>query len=508
VTLRARLLLALLAMAIIPIVAFTLFTLDQLDRSAQRWVRPGVERSLGSALEVSRSSVAHLEGTVMACAEGWAPIAAEWPLTAAKRSELQEELGETRLDFVQIYRHDATGWKLAEQFSPVGVLAPSAPDLREALAAAIDSTHLIRSPRGALAGVARAGARAAIVAGLWVPPDFYDQVADIGAGVAHYRQLAVLVSLQRRYVWLVVSALVIGLALLALAFANALAREISRPLRELSEAIGRVAAGDLGTRVRPSGAAEMNMLAVSFNTMTARLEAARVSLQQAEREAAWREVARHLAHEIKNPLTAMRYALHRIQRRVDVIPEADRAAVATSVAAILREVQDLALMAEQFSQYARRPEPRLEDLDLAAIAGDAAALEEPETMRVSGTRQGLAVRGDRVLLSRAVQNLMVNAREAGGAGALVEMRLGAEADSAVLEVLDRGPGLPPGPIERLFEPYVSTKDRGSGLGLSLVRDVALQHGGGVSLQNREGGGVIARLWLPLATERSQEERGG
>src|SRR4029077_20560168 len=139
----------------------------------------------------------------------------------------------------------------------------------------------------------------------------------------------------------------------------------------------------------------------SFNAMTERLQAARASLQQAEREAAWRDVARHLAHEIKNPLTAMRYALHRIQRRVDVIPEADRAAVATSVAAILREVQDLALMAEQFSQYARRPEPRMEPLDLAAIAGDAAALEEPETLRVSGVRQGLGVRGDRVLLSRA-----------------------------------------------------------------------------------------------------------
>jgi nitrogen fixation/metabolism regulation signal transduction histidine kinase len=304
-----------------------------------------------------------------------------------------------------------------------------------------------------------------------------------------------------------VSVLVIGLALLALAFANALAREMSRPVRELSEAIGRVAAGDLGTRVRPSGAAEMSALAVSFNVMTARLEAARVSLQQAEREAAWREVARHLAHEIKNPLTAMRYALHRIQRRVEVIPEADRAAVATSVAAILREVQDLAMMAEQFSQYARRPEPLLEPLDLAVIAGDAAALEEPETMRVSGMSQGLAVRGDRVLLSRAVQNLMVNAREAGGPEALVEMMLAADDGNAVIEVLDRGPGLPPGPIERLFEPYVSTKNRGSGLGLSLVRDVALQHGGGVSLQNREGGGVVARLWMPLASDHSQEGAG-
>src|SRR4029077_9766067 len=208
-------------------------TLDQLDRSAQRWVRPGVERSLGSALEVSRSSVAHLEGTAMACAESWAPLVAGPVISAAARSELREELGETRLDFVQVYRRDGARWKLAEQISPPGVFAPSNPDLGAEVAAAIDSTHLIRSPHGALAGVARASDQVALVTGLWIPPDFYDQVADVGAGVAHYRQLGVLVSLQRRYVWLVVSALVISLALLALAFADAIARGMSRPLREL-----------------------------------------------------------------------------------------------------------------------------------------------------------------------------------------------------------------------------------------------------------------------------------
>jgi len=507
VTLRARLLFALLAMAIIPIVAFTLFTLDQLDRSAQRWVRPGVERSLGSALEVSRSSLAHLDGTVLACAATWAPFAADGELSGAERERLREALAGTRLDFVQLYTRDEGGWRLVQQIAPPGVLAATTLDLSTEVAAAIDSTALVHSKLGALAGVARAGDHLALVAGLWVPPDFFDRIEDVGEGVAHYRQLGVLVSLQRRYVWLVVSALTIGLVVLALMFANALAGGMSSPLRTLSVAIERVAAGELGTHVSPTGARELQTLATSFNAMTTRLEAARVSLQQAEREAAWRDVARHLAHEIKNPLTAMRYALHRIQRRVDLIPGADREAVAQSLEAILREVQDLAIMAEDFSLYARRPEPRLEPLDLAAITRDAAALEEPERVRVTGIERGLPVRGDRVLLSRAVQNLMVNAREAGGERGAVEMRLAREPDRAVLEVLDRGPGLPEGPSERLFEPYVSTKNRGSGLGLSLVRDVAQQHGGGVTLENREGGGAIARLWLPLAAPVMEEARG-
>jgi signal transduction histidine kinase len=112
--------------------------------------------------------------------------------------------------------------------------------------------------------------------------------------------------------------------------------------------------------------------------------------------------------------------------------------------------------------------------------------------------------GDRVLLSRAVQNLIVNAREASAPGAAIELRLSVEGERACVDVLDRGPGLPEGPVERLFDPYVSTKNRGSGLGLSLVRDVAQAHGGGITLENREGGGARARFWVPLASARARE----
>jgi two-component system nitrogen regulation sensor histidine kinase NtrY len=201
----------------------------------------------------------------------------------------------------------------------------------------------------------------------------------------------------------------------------------------------------------------------------------------------------------------MRYALHRIERRVDRVPEADREAVRQSVEAILREVQDLAFMTEQFSQYARAPEPMLERLELDEVVRSAAALQEPETLAVRA--EPVAVRGDRVLVSRAVQNLLVNAREASPAGAVVEVTLRPEGDRAVIEVLDRGAGLPAVPAERLFDPYVSTKNRGSGLGLALVRDVAERHGGGVALENREGGGARARLWLPRWTDPAEGHAG-
>ena len=112
------------------------------------------------------------------------------------------------------------------------------------------------------------------------------------------------------------------------------------------------------------------------------------------------------------------------------------------------------------------------------------------------------VLGDVVLLARAAHNLVLNACEASPAGATVEVAARRDGDRALLEVLDRGSGLPAEIADRVFEPYVSTKRRGSGLGLSLVRDVARQHGGSVSLENRPGGGACARLSLPLAGEEA------
>jgi signal transduction histidine kinase len=107
------------------------------------------------------------------------------------------------------------------------------------------------------------------------------------------------------------------------------------------------------------------------------------------------------------------------------------------------------------------------------------------------------VRGDRLLLSRAVHNLLLNACEASPAGGTVEVHVGHDAREGWIEVLDRGPGLEPGIAGTAFEPYVSTKNRGSGLGLSLVRDIAAQHGGRATIENRDGGGACARLTLPL-----------
>jgi nitrogen fixation/metabolism regulation signal transduction histidine kinase len=518
VTLRARLLLALLALALIPTAVFTAFTLDQLDQATRRWFRPGIEAALESSREVSKSALARLDAVALAGADAWATRWPQGPLTAARRAAMRTELSADALDLLQLYVRENGRWRLSDQVVAEKLIVPEGPDFADLVGGALDSSRVLHTPRGALAAVARiasapAGpasshADRAVLVGLLVSPDFFEQIERIGEGLSHYRRLGVLVDVQRRFVWLLVAALVLAVLGLAFLAATMIARGTARPLGDLAAALERVAQGDLETRVSPAGARELRSLGAAFNAMTQRLAGAREGLARAEREAAWRRAASQIAHEIKNSLTPMRLSLARVERRLETMPPGERGAIQHSLGVLLQEIEDLARMADHFSEYARLPEPRFEPLDLAEVAGAAVALHEDAAVHAeiaAGCR--LPVRGDRLLLSRALHNLILNAREAGPAAARVEVRAGAAGARAVVEVLDRGAGVPESVGERAFEPYVSSKARGSGLGLALVRDIVLQHGGTVTLEQRDGGGACARLSLPLRSPQQTPEDG-
>ncbi len=518
-TLRTRLFLTFVALAMVPLALLTAFTLDRLSRSLQFWNTPGVDQSLESALEVSRTALARMDATARAQALDWARALPPAPLSVARRTAVRVGLRAAGLDYVQLYRLEGGRWRLVDEVLPEGVLAPAPLNLASDLDAALDSARPIHSPLGALAAAERiepvepdapgtpgapgdSGAGAehwALTAGMRVPPDFFTRVDQVGRGVGFYHRFGVLRDVSRTYWLLLVAALVVALTGISLLVATTLARGMTRPLRRLEEALERVAAGDLETRVTPAGARELRTLGERFNAMTARLSAARTALAEAERAAAWREVARRLAHEFKNILTPMGLSLHRMRRRAEQVPDQHRTAVADSLEAMDQALADLTRLAEQFSQYARLPEPRFERIDMAQVVRDAARLHEPGNCTVSLAPAGepLPVTGDRLLLSRAVHNLLLNACEASPEGGTVDVRSEREGDDAVVEVLDRGAGLSPDVRARLFEPYVSTKARGSGLGLSLVRDIAVQHGGTITLDDREGGGARACLRLPV-----------
>jgi nitrogen fixation/metabolism regulation signal transduction histidine kinase len=257
----------------------------------------------------------------------------------------------------------------------------------------------------------------------------------------------------------------------------------------------QVAAGDLSVRVPDEGGRdELHVLIRQFNHMTADLESQRARLQLTEELAAWQAVARGLAHELKNPLTAMRMAVARVARL--------GSEPATESAQLLGEEIDVLLrMTESFSQFAKLPAPRKEPLDLAEILRETSTLYAGDApVPVECAADPLKLDGDPDQLRRAFGNLIKNALEASKPGdGPVEIEARRHAGKARVHVRDRGAG-----VERrldgaqLLRSLGTTKPQGSGLGLPIAQKIVHEHGGTLVLEPREGRGAQAVVELPLS----------
>lgn len=292
-------------------------------------------------------------------------------------------------------------------------------------------------------------------------------------------------------------------ALLALGVGLALSRGIVRPVEALAEAAGRMSAGDLATRVPPgsSRVREVEDLVGAFNAMGGELQTSQEQLVQAERVAAWREIARGLAHELKNPLTPIRGAMDVIRRARSLDREDFDEILHEQADAVLSEVARLKELSDSFARFARLPDPQPEDLDPGAVLEDAAALYA-HGLEVHRQLEPATVYADRNQLATVFTNLVKNASEAMEGAGILRLVVRAEGDEVEIRVEDDGPGIAPAVRERLFTPYVTTKgSRGTGLGLAMAHRIVLEHRGRIEVTDAEGGGAVFVIRLPAASPR-------
>ena len=225
-------------------------------------------------------------------------------------------------------------------------------------------------------------------------------------------------------------------------------------------------------------------------------------LIRAQKVAAWREVARRLAHEIKNPLTPIQLCAERMRRHFGGAPVATQALVDECTSTIVGEVDSLKALVDEFSQFARMPAPRAVATDLHALVNDALALYQGLLGDVRFERHFAAglpkVRVDVEQMRRVVINLVDNAIEAMNRSGIitVETQHDPAAAAVRLVVSDNGPGIPVAEREKLFMPYYSTKGRGSGLGLAIVRRIVAEHGGAIEVGANEPRGTRFTIELP------------
>ncbi len=247
---------------------------------------------------------------------------------------------------------------------------------------------------------------------------------------------------------------------------------------------------------------------VTFDDMT--------RLVAAQRHSAWREVARRIAHEIKNPLTPIQLSAERLSRKYGKVLTEDREVFDNCTQTIVRQVGSLERMVDAFSAFARMPQPEFENEDLTVVLADVlfeqgVAFPNVDFRRVGDWPGALPVRADERLLIQALTNIYKNAAEAVMRNAdeqpdswegRVETSLRRRMDRIEIVIRDNGPGFPDSDIDRLLEPYVTSRDGGTGLGLPIVKRIVEDHGGRLSLMTRDDGrpGAQVTVSLPLALQ--------
>jgi nitrogen fixation/metabolism regulation signal transduction histidine kinase len=232
-------------------------------------------------------------------------------------------------------------------------------------------------------------------------------------------------------------------------------------------------------------------------------------LLQAQRDAAWGEVARRLAHEIKNPLTPIQLSAERLQHKLaSRLSGADAEVLARATQTIVAQVAAMKTMVDAFSKYARLPEMQLAPLDINALVQEILALYEGGGARVvTDFAPGLpAVMADREQLGQVIHNLMRNAQDALAevSDPLITIATRARGAAVTVSICDNGPGFAPEVRARAFEPYVTSKPRGTGLGLAIVKKIVEEHGGAVSIEAAAPRGARVSVSLPAAGGQALE----
>jgi two-component system nitrogen regulation sensor histidine kinase NtrY len=293
--------------------------------------------------------------------------------------------------------------------------------------------------------------------------------------------------------------------LIAIALAWWATARVTRPVRRLAESARKVAAGNWGATVDERSADEIGMLARAFNRMTHELVEQRERLVQAERVAAWRELARRLAHELKNPLFPLQITVENMQRARERYPEQFDEVFREGTSTLLAELANLKQIIGRFSDFAKMPTPELQPLSLNDLASDNVRLFGPQ-LEKAGVRAALEldpqlrpVPADPEQMSRVLRNLILNAIDAMPGGGVLTVRTAATPTGARLEIADTGQGLTPEECERLFTPYYTTKTHGTGLGLAIVQSVVSDHKGRISVESAPGKGTTFRIELGWQT---------
>ncbi len=465
-----------------------------------------VRRTLGGAVEVYRSYFAEMKESFR---ERAGEIAASPVDSAAELSDVPDLLHARILAGARVvdeWHAPAAVIEHAHEAPPTLVALPPSPTA------------------GGKAGGGRTGKSADARPPAEAPPEGEPRLLELTFGIsreiyANFQSLREATEKEHdldRLLPLVLPRIIRGLAwalLAVLAFATVLgmfvARRATGRVATLRDAARRVGEGDLTVRVAPRGSDELDDLGRAFDRMVAELDDARTRLGYMQKLSAWQEVARRLAHEIKNPLTPIQLAVQELGFKYRGDDPDYQRLLATALDILNEEVGAIRRLVDDFSAFAKLPKVAPAPVDLGQVVEDfARAHPEWQGSLTVAPHAAVGALCDRMLIRRVLTNVVENAMQAAeGAGQQPAVRIeiapvdnGAGSGGARIIVDDNGPGVAADARERIFDPYMTTKEHGTGLGLAIVRKIIFDHGGDVRVADGTSplGGARFVISLPAA----------
>jgi nitrogen fixation/metabolism regulation signal transduction histidine kinase len=330
-------------------------------------------------------------------------------------------------------------------------------------------------------------------------PEFIAGAEQLLLGRRLFAQLRLSQSrLSRSFFYPFISIYVIILVL-SLLVAFFMSERLAAPIRQLVAATSAVAGGDWHIQLKQKTGGEIGNLVDSFNRMVKRLDTQRRRLIDLEKMASWREIGRHLAHEIKNPLLPIRLTVQEIKDQYTGEDEHYRELLSESVRVVEDELHHLQSLVKEFSAFAKMPglKPVLGSID--QLVRDVARLYPQAEVSISADSDLPQSVFDPDQMRRVLVNLFDNSLSVlpDLAQAEVEIQIRSDGDHLVLTFADNGPGISAGNMEKIFDPYFSTRKDGTGLGLAVVKNIILLHDGTIEAQSRKNEGATFTIRLPL-----------
>ncbi len=274
---------------------------------------------------------------------------------------------------------------------------------------------------------------------------------------------------------------------------------ITRPLRRLQAATQELMAGNIRIHVKENPFSPINDLIVSFNRMVLELDRQRKIAIEAEKQMVWREIARVMAHEIKNPLTPIKLSVEHLEMKCLTDSAISPKFLGDSLSVIKEEVANLQALVDRFRGFATLPEAKPEHYSIKAQIEEIIASYQPKhRIELIGENEVPPIRADKMQIKQALVNLIQNALQAADTpSVIVTIKIETADNWLMISIHDNGPGIPTENLEKIFEPYFTTRRKGTGLGLPIVKRIVENHGGTISIESRINAGTTVFIRLPI-----------